>query len=395
MTESETRSETEASHSESAAEVPCPGDPDQDITPWDEHAYKLLTAIDLTPEQERQITRPYKICPRETDILAIHWHPETVPVSLAEKRLTHMFPHSVNELVIPTQHNEVLSYKGFSGVEIDSHSPEFHRKVQLLLHFREDRLRNSHTLNAMILHTRKYRQTQLYELLDAILEPKYAAVLRKAEDATGSGEDVTVFLQIFARKLKQMLERHFSTTPEFHIKNKLLSYYLNMLREFYDAHTVHRALILLQEIKSIVKRNFELEYFYKTQEIIEEVRAIGGGIVIPHPEQFWPVLLCDYDVDGIEVWNPQSREYTEFLIQVILRKNRSEQYRHRPLLIMTGDDTHLGEKLLPPEYQHPEKTKREVGYQPVWDEAPIRKTLSLGGVTKERVIQEYRSRLSG
>ncbi len=45
-------------------------------------------------------------------------------------------------------------------------------------------------------------------------------------------------------------------------------------------------------------------------------------MVIPHPEQFWPILLADYDVDGYEVWNPQSREYTDFLIRALDNQNK-------------------------------------------------------------------------
>jgi hypothetical protein len=80
-------------------------------------------------------------------------------------------------------------------------------------------------------------------------------------------------------------------------------------------------------VKALVKVEFSLKYFYRTSEVIEEARALGAGIVIPHPEQFWPILLKEYDVDGIEVWNPQSRRYTEFLISVLNRRNQKRGSR--------------------------------------------------------------------
>lgn len=88
--------------------------------------------------------------------------------------------------------------------------------------------------------------------------------------------------------------------------------------------------------------------------------------MIPHPEQFWPILLAEYDVDGIEAWNPQSQEYTEFLINVVNLKNKTQLSGQRPILIFMGDDCHLSEKIKEPQNQNKEKVKREVGFQPAW-----------------------------
>jgi len=129
-------------------------------------------------------------------------------------------------------------------------------------------------------------------------------------------------------------------------------------------------------------------------EIIEEARGLDGGVIVPHPEQFWPVLLADYDVDGYEVWNPQSREFTEFLIQTVIRKNKAGQGGRR-LLVMMGDDTHLSEKILDPEQQDPDKAAREIGHQPPWDDKAVRKILNMGDFDKRKVIDEYQSRLAG
>jgi hypothetical protein len=150
----------------------------------------------------------------------------------------------------------------------------------------------------------------------------------------------------------------------------------------------------VKAVKKIVKARFSLEYFYETREVIEEARSLGGGVVIPHPEQFWPILLDDLDVDGIEVWNPQSFQYTNFLIDVVYRQNKSSDRRRR-LLVTMGDDCHLGEKVKDPRYQDPAKAGREVGLQPMWEDLRIRKRLIVADQSRRRVIEEYRGRLDG
>jgi hypothetical protein len=91
----------------------------------------------------------------------------------------------------------------------------------------------------------------------------------------------------------------------------------------YDDRLVNKAQVFLRAVKAVVKEQFSLSYFHRATEFIEEARAHQGGIVIPHPEQFWPILLADYDVDGIEVWNPQASQYTNFLIHAVNRHNTS------------------------------------------------------------------------
>ena len=106
-------------------------------------------------------------------------------------------------------------------------------------------------------------------------------------------------------------------------------------------------------------------------------------------------MLADYDVDGFEVWNPQSRRYTEFLISVINHHNERLKPGRRPLLVFMGDDTHMSEKVREPEVQNPEKAEREIGYQPAWDDFSIRKALIKANVDRHMVIEEYRQRLTG
>ncbi|MCG3138923.1 MAG: hypothetical protein HJJLKODD_02794 [Phycisphaerae bacterium] len=365
----------------------------EEITEWDQQTYLKLISVDLTPEQENRITHTDQIYPRQEAVLAVHWHPEFVPLQPIRQRLQTMFPSRQTELIIPTQHNILQSYDDFSGVEVDCYSTSFNRKVQLLIHFHRPRIDQADVFKSMLLHTFQYRSRQLFEFIETIINPLYEKRLQRAADITGADEDLVEFTRLHTVKLKKLYLRNEGITPAQAIKNKLLSQYFETLIDLFDEHLVHHALLLLRSVKEIVKANFNLEYFYQTEEIIEEVRALGGGIVIPHPEQFWPILLAEYDVDGYEVWNPQSRDYTEFLIQVVDRQNRSPLSRKRPLLIFMGDDCHMGEKVKEPRYQDPEKAGREVGVQPAWDDLAIRKSLIVANCDRRTVIEEYRQRL--
>jgi hypothetical protein len=60
-----------------------------------------------------------------------------------------------------------------------------------------------------------------------------------------------------------------------------------------------------------------------------------------------------------------------------------------------GDDTHMGEKVKATAEQNPEKARREIGFQPAWDDLEISKRLILSGMSREIVIREYRERLLG
>ena len=221
-----------------------------------------------------------------------------------------------------------------------------------------------------------------------------AEPLQRAVAETGASEDLVAGVRVQAGKLRRLLEAGESFTPPEAIKNKLVRNYFDALRERVDGRVIQRAQALLTAVKRFVKEGFSLDYFYRTSEIIEEARSLGAGIVVPHPEQFWPILLADYDVDGYEVWNPQSQEYTEFLINVVTRKNRSRRQGDRPLLIFMGDDCHMSEKLKEPALQDSEKGAREVGLQPAWDDLNIRKSVIIAGVTRRKLIDEYKARLA-
>ena len=366
---------------------------DPEPTEQDYQAFCAITTRSLTPEQARRIQSPADRFPRQEYVLAVHWHPEQVPLDMAHNRVKTMCPGARDELVIPTQHNQLLTLGDYAGVEVDCYSHGFSRKVQLLVHLRAQTADRAATFANMLEHTFKYRATQLYDYLDALTDAKWRGDRDKAARVAGSDEDVVEFCTLYSGKLKKML---LASEPSVHpdaYKNKLMRDYFDTLRQFYGQRFIAKVQLFLKTVKEQVKERFSLAYFYRTSEIIEEVRGLGGGIVIPHPEQFWPILLADYDVDGIEVWNPQSQQYTEFLISVVVRRNRQGRAHGRDVLIFMGDDCHLSEKLKKPEEQNPEKVQREVGLQPAWDDLLIRKGLITAGVSRKTVMDEYRARL--
>ncbi len=370
------------------------GNYSEEIIEWDQHTYLTIINTKLTPEQRERIIKPQHIFPKQDAVLAVHFHPEHVPLPLIRERLNIMYPHKTAELVIPTQHNTLMHFQGYAGVEIDCYSSGFNRKVQLLLHFKETRVAHAHILKNMIAHTFTYRSRQLHELIATIVDPSLDDRFQEAVLETGAHKELIRFIKTMTKKFQILLEQNESITPPEVIKNKLLRDYFDALRVNFDDGMINRAQILIKKAKQIMKDNFPMEYFYRVEEVIEEVRALNGCIVIPHPEQFWPILLADYDVDGYEVWNPQSQEYTEFLITVLNRHNKSRKGREKPILIFMGDDTHMGEKLKDPAGQDPAKASREIGYQPAWDDMNIQKSLIMSNADCRSVIDEYKSRLA-
>lgn len=366
----------------------------REVTPWDQEAFRRCTSIELTEEECRRVLVPERSFPQQEDILAVHWHPEHVPMDLIVKRMQKLYPNRGDQLIIPTQHNELMSLGGFAGVEVDCYSRGFKRKVQLLLHFEEAKVREATVLRNMLAHTFKYRTSQLFEFMQTVLDPAFEDRVQRAAGKTNSDEEIVAFTRIYVAKLQQLIENNWAATPKESIKNKLVRNYFEELRALYDDRIICKAQVFLKAAKEAVKEHFSLTYFYRASEVIEEARALGAGIVIPHPEQFWPILLADYDVDGIEVWNPQSREYTEFLISAVQRQNRLRARTDRPVLVFMGDDCHMGEKLKAPELRDPEKGAREVGLQPAWDDLSISKHLIVQGVSRASVIEEYRARLA-
>ncbi|VFQ42740.1 hypothetical protein [Desulfoluna butyratoxydans] len=353
-----------------------------------------LVATELAPWQVEQVTRPPVVHHRQEALLAVHWHPEFVPMSLIRQRLKAAFPNIQEALIIPTQHNQMMSWGGYSGVEVDCYAKKFKSKVQLLLHFTDEKVQEAHVLKSMLELTAKYRSSQLFDFMDTIIKPREERI-NQAAMATGADAEVVAFTRAQVTRIQTLLDENWPKVPAISVKNKLLKNWFDTLRPEVGDLAIGRVQAYLQAVKQIVKAHFPLSYFYRASEVIEEARNLGGGVVIPHPEEFWPILLAGYDVDGIETWNPQSQRYTEFLISVVNDQNRKNAATRRKQLIFMGDDCHMGEKTKARELQDEAKASREIGYQPAWDNLDIRKKLVIHGVSRRSVIREYRERLKG
>ncbi|WP_432735104.1 PHP domain-containing protein [Maridesulfovibrio sp. FT414] len=365
-----------------------------EITDEDRRRFHEVISTELADWQIEQVITPSKIYPRQENLLALHWHPEFVPLDLITRRVDAMFPNARERMMIPTQHNVLMSYGNYTGVEVDCYASGFNQKVQLLLHFENDRVKDAGVLKSMLAHTFKYRSSQLFEYMDTITTPMEDRIAIAARE-TGADEDLVEMVRVYVTKLQTILDEEWSNVSQEAIKNKLVKNYFDAMRPKYGDNLINRIQAYLKEVKKLVKQNFSLKFFYRATEVIEEARALGGCVVIPHPEEFWPILLAKYDVDGIEVWNPQSQRYTDFLISVVNEQNASRPSGGRNLLIFMGDDCHMSEKTKSPETQDPDKAGREIGLQPAWDDLHIRKKLIIAGIDRHSVISEYRERLAG
>lgn len=72
-----------------------------ELTEWDQRAYRRITSTQLSPEQTGRIVTPNQTYPRQTAVLAIHWHPEWIPIELTMARVDAMFPNTSDRLIIP------------------------------------------------------------------------------------------------------------------------------------------------------------------------------------------------------------------------------------------------------------------------------------------------------
>ncbi|MGE4265115.1 MAG: hypothetical protein AB7E46_11670 [Desulfovibrio sp.] len=366
-----------------------------DVTEADERLFASLVDTSLDEAMRERIVAPAVVMPAQDSVLAVHWHPEHVPLDLIRQRIQASYPNMRKSLIIPTQHNELMEYGPYTGVEVDCYSRGFNQKVQLLLHFRTKRLAQAHTLKSMLAHTHAYRSSQLFDYLSTVTRPDEERLSLAARES-GSDEAVVACARACCLKLAALLERHAGDMPVDSIKNKLVRNFVDGLRPLLGNALANRVQVFLKEVKAVVKARFPLSYFYRTSEFIEEARGLGGGVVIPHPEQFWPILLANYDVDGYEVWNPQSQRYTEFLISVLYEKNRRRGNGERRMLVFMGDDTHMGEKTLAVSgAANGAKARREIGLQPAWDDLAIGKKLIVADMDRVRIIEEYGARLDG
>ena len=193
----------------------------EDITEEDRNIFFNITSFDLAEEQKQRIIQPDQTFPRQTSVVAVHWHPEFIPMDLIDQRLNNMFPNRSNELIIPTQHNEIQSYKGFSGVEVDCWSRGFNQKVQLLLHFKNENVKDAGMLKSMLAHTFKYRSSQLFEFMETITRPIENRIEAAAKQ-TGANSALIRFVQIYVKKIETLVNENLSQIPAQAVKNKVL-----------------------------------------------------------------------------------------------------------------------------------------------------------------------------
>ena len=85
-----------------------------ELTDWDQAIYRKLVSTEISPEERDALVNPPMIIGDEEAVLAIHWHPESVPMDINELRINKMFPAHSEELIIPTQHNLLMSFHEYS-----------------------------------------------------------------------------------------------------------------------------------------------------------------------------------------------------------------------------------------------------------------------------------------
>lgn len=363
-----------------------------DISEWDEFTFLKLVRTDISFGDVEIITRPNISFKEEQHILAVHWHPEYIPMECARKRIQRLYPSKSLEIIIPTQHNCLAYYEGYCGVEVDCYAKEFNRQIQLLLHFTEEKAQKATKLKDMLEYTNNYRLNQLFEFIETFVNHKFENRLHQAIKDTALEPEILYFTKMNVKKVSSLIEKHYEQIPREMFKNKLILNYFLSLGEFYEADIINKCRVFLSYIEKNIKKDFSVSHFFNVHDIIDETKQVGGCIVVPHPEQFWPILLANYDVDGYEVWNPLSSDFTEFLIKVICEKNNTE--RSTRFLPFMGDDTHLSEKIKDLLIVDPVKANSEIGFQPGWFNLCVKNQLKDTGFTKETIIQDYISRLN-
>ena len=356
--------------------------------------FDRLTSVDLTEEEKALAARPDRAAPEAEEFLAVHWHPEWAPLELIERRLAVAFPRAEKHLIIPTQHNKIMSLGPWAGVEADVYDRRYGQKVQLLIHFKAERLEKAAALTAMMEHTYNYRAHQLLDIIECLIHPhglpdKVKAALKCSVD----GESIQM-ARFYAARLKALIETSgiIGSARDEMLKNRLLPDFLLANTGPERRFQAEQALMFINAVKKSVKAELSPAAFYSPQEVIEEARALGAGVTIPHPPAFWPVLLSDLDVDGWEIWNPSTPRHTLFLLDVLNRANEGRGGRPR-LLAFMGDDTHMSAKFRRNLSDEKDSLNREIGFQDPWTDRAVAEALSRSGQGLGRTLREYRERL--
>ncbi|MDR1083843.1 MAG: hypothetical protein LBP22_03045 [Deltaproteobacteria bacterium] len=362
-----------------------------EITAEDWAVFNRLTSVELTAKEAGVAAQPSRREPEEKRLLAVHWHPEWIPLELINERINKAFPAATDRLVIPTQHNRLMTLGDWTGVEADAFAPEYGLKVQLLIHLPSRKLPRAATLAGMMERTFRYRALQLLDILENIINPDEAV---KGEiKKLGFSSDSVDLATLLALRLRTLIEKANlgdSERAEM-LKNRLLPDFMAARGGEFPPAILDRAMALSRLVKGLVKRRLLPSRFHTVREVIEEARGLGAGIVIPHPPLFWPILLDNLDVDGWEVWNPSSPNHAVFLIETLAR----QQDTKTPLLVFMGDDTHMSSKIRP-EQKSEEKNNldREIGFQSAWQDPYVAAALKKAGQSREKTLDEYRARLS-
>jgi hypothetical protein len=361
----------------------------RDLDEASQRLFDRLTSVELSAEERRRVAKPDRTAPEAERFLAVHWHPERAPLELVRQRLEAAFPRARDSLIIPTPHNQAAVFEPYAGVEADAYDQGYGLKIHLLFHFSADRLPRAGVFLDMMERTYRYRARQLLEILDLLAGPAVFDVpgLPSGEIALAARN----MARFCAVRLRELVDRSglIGTPRDELLKNRLLPDFMDALAG--QDPCLSPALGVVRAAKKKVKAAFQPANFYSPREIIEEARALGAGVVIPHPPFFWPVLLDDLDVDGWEIWNSSSPRHAEFLARALARANEARGSRRRRLLAFMGDDTHLSSKYRPAPGGG--KDGREIGFQDPWLEPDLSRLLAETGQSLAGTLTEYRARL--
>ncbi len=357
--------------------------------------FNHLTSVELDGEERALAARPDRLAPEAREYLAVHWHPEWAPLDLIRRRLELAFPRAGNHLAIPTQHNRILRFGDWAGVEADVYDRRYGLKVQLLIHFSAARLPAASAFAAMMDHTYNYRAHQLLDILNRLAgtddaPPPVQGALKRSISPEG-----VLMARFYAIRLRAMIEESgiIGVSRDEMLKNRLLPDFILARTGPEHLRLAEQAILFVNAVKKTVKDQLKPEEFHSPEEVIEEARSLQGGVVIPHPPQFWPALLADLDVDGWEVWNPSTPHHTRFLLEALDRANQCRRGRRR-LLAFMGDDTHMSAKFRPNRTEEKDSAGREIGFQDPWTDPPIRALLDRTGQSLAATIDEYRARMA-
>ncbi len=355
------------------------------VSEKDRAVFQRLTSVELSAEERLMAGTPSRAFPEETEFLAVHWHPEWIPLDLVGERLKKSFPAAANFLSIPTQHNKVMVFGQWAGVEADAYDRDYGQKIQLLVHFRADRLAEAGTFIGMMDRTYNYRAHQLLDILNRLAGPDEAAP-RIFKSSKSINSEAVQMARFYAVRLRTLIEGSglLGSDRDEMLKNRLLTDFMQRRVKPKHSALLEQALFFIKAVKKSVKAELSPDAFYSPQELIEEARSFGAGVVIPHPPVFWPILLSDLDVDGWEVWNPSTPDQAVFLTEALARAN--ERPGRRKLLAFMGDDTHMSSKIRQAEGDKKTAAGPEIGFQEAWSDPAMAAVLRRTGQSRTNTI---------